>query len=61
LVNKQGKQKGKEDSAVGCHFGWSEFGLRGALLEMYVECGAKQSKLLFHLPACLLQSYGTCT
>eukprot|EP00978_Attheya_sp_CCMP212_P034197 scaffold142221_cov35-Attheya_sp.AAC.2 len=28
-------KRGKEDSAVGCHFGRREFGLRGALREIY--------------------------
>eukprot|EP00978_Attheya_sp_CCMP212_P038541 scaffold191997_cov31-Attheya_sp.AAC.1 len=28
-------KRGKEDSAVGCHFGRREFGLRGALREFY--------------------------
>eukprot|EP00978_Attheya_sp_CCMP212_P016601 scaffold43661_cov64-Attheya_sp.AAC.2 len=39
-ANGDGKEprqtkRGKEDIAVGCHFGRREFGLRGALHEIY--------------------------
>eukprot|EP00978_Attheya_sp_CCMP212_P032237 scaffold124867_cov63-Attheya_sp.AAC.1 len=29
------KKRGKEDSVVGCHFGWHIFGLRRSLCEIY--------------------------
>eukprot|EP00978_Attheya_sp_CCMP212_P022008 scaffold64995_cov41-Attheya_sp.AAC.3 len=51
------KKRGKEDSAVGCHFGRREFGLRGALREHLCEANCFSTCL----PIRLLRSYSTCT
>ena len=36
-------RQGKEDSAVGCHFGRRDFGLRGALRSIYVRTTGSSS------------------
>jgi hypothetical protein len=42
----QANRQGKEDSAVGCHFGRRDFGLRGALRSIYARTGSSSTRQL---------------